>query len=378
MRICDVVINSVWYDPRVIKQIEEYAKGGNELSVVGISDDRYNLEEIKKLKGKVSIVKATGKRKFRRSHKLRSFLRILIDSYKICREIKRQNPEIIHANDLNALVPAYYASKHAKSKLIYDTHEVFLENNNVYNSFIKRNFWGFYENKIIRKVDKVVCVSHAAAEYFAKKYDIQLPMVVTHGAREIDRISISQPKAEAFEILNHGQFYYGRGYDVMVRAAKLSTNPNIVFVLRGFGVLEKELRDYVSESHIENVRFDDPVKTNELINKAASSSVGVAVTIPYCLNFKLSVSNKLFEYAAAGLPVIMSDVPEHRYLNNKYHFGIILKENTPECFLDAVLKLYEDKELYENCKVNAIKMSEELCWENDFGKLLSFEQSLLK
>ena len=102
--------------------------------------------------------------------------------------------------------------------------------------------------------------------------------------------------------------------------------------------------------------------------------VGVAITESICLNFKLSVSNKLFEYASAGLPVIMSDIPEHRYLNDKYQFGIIIHENTPEAFAEAVIKLYTDKEFYNKCAENAKKLSDEINWENEFSKLIHFEK----
>ena len=103
--------------------------------------------------------------------------------------------------------------------------------------------------------------------------------------------------------------------------------------------------------------------------------VGVAITEPVCLNFQLSVSNKIFEYAAAGIPVIMSDIPEHRYLNEKYNFGIILKENTPQCFAEAAIKLYTDKDFYDMCAANTNKLSEDVNWETEFSRLVEIERS---
>ena len=110
---------------------------------------------------------------------------------------------------------------------------------------------------------------------------------------------------------------------------------------------------------------------------AAKSHVGVAITVPICLNFKLSVSNKLFEYASAGLPVIMSDIPEHRYLNEKYNFGIIIPQDTPEEFAKAAIRLYQDKELYNTLARNAQRLSAEVNWETEFGRLIEAEKKLL-
>ena len=72
----------------------------------------------------------------------------------------------------------------------------------------------------------------------------------------------------------------------------------------------------------------------------------------------------------------MSDIPEHRYLNDKYNFGIILKENTAECLRDAVMTMYENEELYREYSANAKRLSEELNWETEFSKLLAIEKQM--
>ncbi|WP_240645302.1 glycosyltransferase, partial [Mammaliicoccus vitulinus] len=80
----------------------------------------------------------------------------------------------------------------------------------------------------------------------------------------------------------------------------------------------------------------------------------------------------------AGLPVILSPVKEHIYLNEKYNFGIILDEVTSEKIADAILKLKKNPELYNELKENAIKASEELTWQNESKKLIDLYQEALK
>lgn len=376
IKICDVVRNSVWYDPRVIKQIDEYHNNGFDLSVVGVENSKYNENEINKLKGSVRIVKIRDKYKKHRN-KLYTLLKEIYIFKSLVQEIINCNPDIIHANDLNALFPAYIASKKIKCKIVYDSHEIYTENIGIASSFIQRSFWKIIEKSIIKKIDLVVSVSNAAAEYLAKLYDIPKPMVITNCSKKQKSIS-NFSKSEKFEILNHGQFYEGRGYEMMIEAAKITDNCNINYVLRGFGTLENLLRKSVNEHKLNNVKFAPPVKTTELISYARQSNVGLAITLPININFKLTVSNKIFEYLAAGLPVIMSDIPEHRYLNEKYNFGIILKENTPEALRDAATLLYNDQELYNMYSNNAITTINELNWETEFKKLIDFEISLMK
>ena len=377
MKICDVVLNSIWFDPRVRKQIKEYINNGVDVCCVGLKCRRYDEENIKMIPCPVKIVDYGEKYAGKLNSIFKKIRRVMLTNKIVKEAIIEFKPDIIHANDLDALIPSYYAAQELNCKLIYDSHEINTENYTTK----KQKLWCFYlrlkEKRICKKVDQMVCVSHAAADYFVNEYGIKRPMVVTHGALEKEIKNISQEKNDGFEILNHGQFYAGRGYDIMIEAAELLKDyQDIHMALRGFGVLENTLKERAKDLKLNNVIFYPGVKVEELIPQASRSMVGLAITIPICLNFKLSVSNKLFEYAAAGLPVIMSDIPEHRYLNDKYHFGIVLRENTPEELKNAVLKLYNDKEFYKQCQKNAYLLSEECSWEREFGKLLKVERSL--
>lgn len=375
IKVCDVVRNSVWYDPRVIKQIDEYVKADFDVYVIGEEDNRYNATEIERIPASVRIVKIKDKYK-RFQNKINTVLKEISVCKSLAKEIAACKPDIIHANDLDALLAAYIATRSWKCKIVFDTHEVYTDNFGMASAVLKKLFWSFVESWIIKRVDLVVCVSNAAADYFAAKYNIPKPLVVTNCAKRQRLHEHENVKSSYFEVLNHGQFYEGRGYDIMVEAAAISRNTQIKYVLRGFGRMEPELRSFVDEKGLTNVTFAPPVKTTELTPAARTSHVGLAITVPINLNFKLSVSNKIFEYVSAGLPVIMSDIPEHRYLNDKYNFGIILKENTAECLRDAVMTMYENEELYREYSANAKRLSEELNWETEFAKLLAIEKQM--
>ncbi len=376
LKICVIVVNSVWYDPRVRKQIEEYIRCGHDVRVVGYKCARYDEEKVKLIPAPTHIVHVTkyvGKQRSPLKKLHREYLR----NKALAQAIMDTDPDVIHANDYNALVPAYKAAKKLSCVLVYDSHEICVENDfskRLPSTFVRYMRWK--EKRMCRNLDQMVCVSHAAAEYFVQAYGIPKPMVVTNCALERE-IVVSDGKHKGFEVLNHGQFYEGRGYDLMVEAAPLLKNScDVRLALRGFGRIEEQLHRRVEELGAENVIFYPKVLVQELIPEASKSHVGVAITLPICLNFKLSVSNKLFEYAAAGLPVIMSDIPEHRYLNEKYDFGVILEENTPECFAKAVRTLREDKSLYERLANNARHLSQEVNWETEFAHLIQREREL--
>ncbi len=379
MKVCDVVCNSVWYDPRVRKQIKEYMNRGVEVSAVGMRCGRYDREKIAQMPCKTNVVCIDEKYEGRQKSVFKKIYREHLRNKAICDAVIEEKPDIIHANDLDALIAVYPAYKKLKCKLIYDSHEICVENLGTKRRYsILLPFVKMYEKYMIRRLDQMVCVSHAAADYFVEKYKITRPMVITNCSLASEKV-VEENKNPGFEVLNHGQFYAGRGYDIMVEAAPLlREHPEIKLALRGFGVMEQQLRDRAAELNADNVIFYPKVRVEELIPKASGSMVGLAVTEPICLNFKLSVSNKLFEYASAGLPVIMSDIPEHRYLNEKYKFGIVLSEDTPEALVQAILKLYSDSDFYQQCAHNACVMSDEVNWETEFGRLVDVERKMIE
>lgn len=389
MKVGILVLNSIWYDPRVRKQIKEYLAQGVEVVCVGVKCNRYDESKVSEIPCKTVIVDPMSKKpvpQLKIFRYYRTLCNVLAIRKAVCRAIIAEAPDVIHANDLDALIPAYKVARKLNCKLIYDSHEIYAENFQFRDKKWYVLYLKYMEKRLCQKVDKMVCVSHAAAEYFSKLYKIEMPMVITNSTLKSEQCVTEEslfsiPKNEGFEILNHGQFYAGRGYDIMAESMPLFKEyPEIKLALRGMGSMEQELRKRVEELKeqykLDNFRFYPPVDVSQLIESASHSKVGVAITEPICLNFELSVSNKLFEYAAAGLPVIMSDIPEHRYLNKKYHFGIIIEDNTPQKFAEAVLKLYKDSQFYRECAINAVKMSNEINWESQFSELIAFERKI--
>ena len=114
IKVCDVVRNSVWYDPRVIKQIDEYVKADFDVYVIGEEDNRYNATEIERIPASVRIVKIKDKYK-RFQNKINTVLKEISVCRSLAKEIAACKPDIIHANDLDALLAAYIATRSWKS-----------------------------------------------------------------------------------------------------------------------------------------------------------------------------------------------------------------------------------------------------------------------
>jgi glycosyltransferase involved in cell wall biosynthesis len=239
---------------------------------------RYSKEEVDKIECPVFLANISLDYFDRGLSILKKMYREVSTNYRMYKLIVQSNADIIHANDLNALIPAYFASRKMRSKLVYDSHEIFIENPWVAKFRILHGILFWIERKLLKKVDLLINVSHAASDYMGKLYNVKSKIVVTNCISHTSLSSVEmQTKHPCFEVLNHGQFYIGRGYDILVRTAPLLIDiPEIKLVLRGFGPMEELLRNEAKD--YDNVLFSPPVKTNELIQCASASHVGIAIT----------------------------------------------------------------------------------------------------
>lgn len=380
MKIVMIVIDSVWHDPRVKRTAISVMDNGFDVTVLGCHDYVFDRLKIEELPFKTYIWQPKEKWNFLKHiplvHKLYT---IIASNYALIKKCNQIKPDIIHANDLNALPIAYFSAKKTKSKIVYDSHEIFTENIGIADRKLIKKFYKTIESYLVPKVHKIVMVSTSSAKIFSKMYNIPEPMVVMNCANKIDTSKLKEKNKQAFEILYQGKFYNGRGYEDFVKTAALfSSSEGIQFVLRGYGSIESSLRNLATSLDTGDVlRFDPPVNVSDITIEASSSHVGIILTESININFINTLSNKLFEYLNAGLPVILTNIPEHKLLNDKYKFGILIDNISPENIARAVRLLHNDKTLYESLKFNAIETSKILNWENEVNKLILIYKGLL-
>lgn len=94
------------------------------------------------------------------------------------------------------------------------------------------------------------------------------------------------------------------GLDLLIDAAATLSDTNIEIVMVGDGVAKADLVALAESSGVANVRFMDPIPKQAIPELLAAADVGVHVLADVPL-FRYGVSpNKVFDYMAAGLPVL--------------------------------------------------------------------------
>jgi glycosyltransferase involved in cell wall biosynthesis len=109
----------------------------------------------------------------------------------------------------------------------------------------------------------------------------------------------------------------------------------------------------------------------------ATSRAGI-VTLHPLINYLDSLPVKMFEYMAAGIPVVASDFPFWREIIEKHNCGICVDSHNPQEIAMAVNRLLTDNELAAAMGENGRRAVEEVYnWHNEEQKLLNLYQELI-
>ena len=129
-----------------------------------------------------------------------------------------------------------------------------------------------------------------------------------------------------------GGLMAGRGLEQLVDAIALV--PEAQLVLLGDGVEEGRLLERAAASGA-SVLVLPPVPPELVEAYASSAAVGVSPIVPSCLNYRYSLPNKLFQYMAAGIPVVASDFRQVREVVEGSGSGVVVDTTRPEAIARA-------------------------------------------
>lgn len=285
----------------------------------------------------------------------------------------QSRPAIVHAHDVNTLVTAWFAAKLSGAHIIYDAHEISTSREG-YSSF--RGLVAHVESTLMPRVQGAITTTDARAKFFARMYGVPRPLVLQNRPRHTDietsdrirqELQLDQPWPI---VLYQGGLQQGRGLDLLIDVAARIEQAYFVFI--GGGRMASSLHSQAEQFGItERVRFIPTVALAELPSYTASADIGVQPLENTCLNHFTTDSNKLFEYVAAGLPVVATDLPEIRLVVRAYDLGLLFRSGSAEQLIDAITRLLQDIELRATYKTNAIRASMLLTWEAQESELVA-------
>lgn len=277
----------------------------------------------------------------------------------------KMQPDVIHSHDVNTLPTCWLASKISRSLLVYDAHEISTDREG-YRAY--RGLIASIEKLIIPVADATITTTETRAKFFARAYRVPRPIVlqnrprfklVEHSDFLRRRLQLNE---EAPIVLYQGGLQPGRGLEDLVRVAKNLPVCHIVFV--GGGRLCNHLQKMTQDLDLtEKVHFIPTVSLELLPTLTASADIGVQPLRNTCLNHFSTDSNKLFEYAMAGLPIVASDFPEIRRVINTHNIGKVFDPEKSGALFSTLEEIILDKELRAELSKNALGAAKKLSWE---------------
>lgn len=216
-------------------------------------------------------------------------------------------------------------------------------------ALIKASEW--LERFLYRRADLVVVNSPGYIQH-----------VVARGARKVELVP-NGTDTTMFDLKNDGgEFRRRNGLEgkfialyagahglsndlgVVIKAAqKIQSCTYIIIVLLGDGKDKPALSAQAKDAGLSNILFLPPIPKVEMPSALAAADCCIAILKPLEL-YKTTYPNKVFDYMAAGKPVILAIDGVIREVIDQAQAGIGVPPGDPDALADAILCLADDPE----------------------------------
>jgi glycosyltransferase involved in cell wall biosynthesis len=259
-----------------------------------------------------------------------------------------QHPAAIFvAHDLPVLASAVAAADEVGAAVFYDAHELYPEQ--LHFGAERMQLYRNAEAALIPLAEMVTTVNRSIADEMHVRYGIPTPRVILN-TPDTGGTPVPLPKtdilrqalslgSEKMILLFQGSLSLNRNLENLVQAMEYVKSEDVVLVLMGPGDAKRaELMEIAKDRRLLNDRvvFHPAVPQSQLLTYTASADFGI---IPYPdidFNTLHCTPNKLFEFTAAGVPILANDLPELRRFVAQAGIGITHAMTDPRSIATAI------------------------------------------
>lgn len=297
-------------------------------------------------------------------------------------------PAIIHAHECDTLPIAMAIRAVTRAKIIYDAHELYRDTTYARDLFLGLNVKAWLESWAMRYCDAIIACNSFRADIMHKEYGAPfMPAVVrnvppyaayepTDLLREF--VARTNPTVEKI-VLYQGGLMPGRGMETCVRAVEyFADGVGLVFLGGGSEAYIATLQELARQHGVaDRVFFHPKVPYDSLSAYTSSADVGLVTYQNTCRNNYYCAPNKLYEYSAAGLPQVGSNLPPVKEFFDDFNTGKVFEENNPSSLAEATTDILGDDQQFQVFRQNCLAAAEEMCWENESQRLKQVYADLL-
>lgn len=222
--------------------------------------------------------------------------------------------QCVNCHSLSVLPLGVLAKWFLKCKLVYDTHE--LETEVVSSRGLRKRLAKIAERLMIGQCDAVSVVNHSIAQWYKEQYKLGEVAVVRNMPKVQQRkiaatgklralIGVTGPEERIY--LYQGLLTAGRGIPILLDVFRqMDAKQHLVFM--GYGDMESTI-SAAADRH-PNIHWVPAVPPEEVLAHTSDADVGLSLIENVCLSYYYCLPNKVFEYAACGVPSLVSNFPE--------------------------------------------------------------------
>ena len=296
LRIAMAVTNDLATDRRVLRHAETLREAGYEVLLLGRNEvpTRHN----------------------------RGWRFYLEFNIALSKKLKALKPDIVWANDTDTLLGVGTVSIRTHCPMVMDAHEIFPEVPEIrYKPFVKW-VWRTIERLLMPRCNAMLTVCQSLADYYKKKYGVDMVVV-----RNLSNIQYNTPSNTTHSaqktLLYQGSVNLGRGVDWAIDA--LEYLPQCRLVVAGKGDLLAQMKEYAaSKPWADRIQFLGLVPLDDLPAITQTADVGLVMLEDMGLNYHYALPNRIGDFVAAGVPMVVSDLPEMAAVVRRFGVGEVI------------------------------------------------------
>jgi len=302
----------------------------------------------------------------------------------ITKSVIQTSPDICHVHNFPLLFSGILVKLFTRSGLVYDAHEDYASMRYPHNKLLTYLLRKVELFLVRLFVDRVITVNQSLKSYFLSS-EVKTSVLMNLPFRAIqksgDKAVISQLTDKDFVVGYVGHIHEGRGYEALIPLCThlIQSNVTAKFLIVGGGPFEREFDRLVKTNKLD----DYFVMTGEVDHQEIPSflrriDVGLVLFTPICYNNMIATPNKLFEYMAFGIPVVVSDLPEMRKIVDETRCGILIDPSNLREIGDSIKYLTKNPEEAKKMGKNGKKAFEtKYNWDIQEGELLRMYEELM-
>lgn len=310
-------------------------------------------------------------------YRLKNVLLLILKLIKI-------KPDIIICREPDSWAVAILTKFIFNCKVICEITEIYEDRSLAFPKFLRPVIYNFIRASmryLSHLTDEIIHVSYERQNYY--NY-LKKPGIVIGHYPEISLFPpIQRRTTNSIRLIHAGSLRYTYASNQLIESLLILTESNLDFkltVLGGIADKQKELSEkikfLINKGRLE---IKEVVPYHLVIQWLYNSDIGISLVLPVDQTHYLAFPQKLFEYFAAGLPVIAADVPSIRCIICKYKCGLLVDPTSPAKIAEAIMYLAENNLLRSEMSKNARLAAElEFNWEGKQAVLGQVIQNLIQ